>query len=328
MEIKTAKREFRELIDNSKVWRYAIKALHECSLVDSSSKSTLEILLEELDGVMDQHWRHADGWRPNYGRSVEEMGHWTHNTPSSIVELRWEAEAPLYDSLFTLACRFGLRPFVQTILEKDRYNEKPNPWYQPTRNSGSLAQIALQRIVGDMGNGRSTTAQWKGQLDILKLALEYGADVNIPNASYYGFSAWHTALVRCNPRVVSGFDGWAQVLHLMISKSADLDMPVATDVSEREASSPDPGDSQLQTPMEVIQEKFSTAEEILNSRVGKYKVRALLDDIMRALLLKKEESLEKKCENTRVLSVLGKRRRDGKGAKVFWTRAFRHHEIR
>jgi hypothetical protein len=284
-EIKAAACEFNRPIDQSTVWPLLVRAMHECSFAESSTGAAQDLLLDELDAVMNWHWRKVNGWIPRFGKSLEEMGHWSHTVPTEDSKCYWNHGAVAYDSMFSLSCRFGLTKFVRKQLESSKTVDGGDA------SSAGLAQSALHRVILDIDESSVDQRLWNLQVEILELSCLYGANVNIP--FFYGLSAWQLAVSRCNPRNVSSCQDWDKILHILVEAGADLDNGTH-EVTNLYFWSHRPewqGRSDFRiwrSSLEHVRDSFLATEKLIRpkSRTSAHKVRLIFEGLQ-AMLLKK-----------------------------------------
>jgi hypothetical protein len=181
-----------------------------------------------------------------------------------------------YDSMFSLACRFGLTKFVQRRLER------PNI-YLGKDASVNLAQSALQRSILDIDESSGNQRLWNHQLEILELSCRYGADVNVP--FFHDLSAWQLALSRCNPRDVSSCEDWAAIIQVLVEGGANLNR-ATPEILSRVAGWEDCDFRIWKSSLDIIRDKFLSTEKLIRpkSRTSAHKVRLVCEKLQGLLL--------------------------------------------
>ncbi|KAL2671366.1 hypothetical protein Neosp_013951 [[Neocosmospora] mangrovei] len=256
--IKTLPVEQDTLADQSEVWEHLVKALDYCFAAEASTDCSQDEIIEELDAAMDWHWRACKGWRPRY--SLPEASHWSHLVPNEEGDNGWPHGGPAYDSMFALACRFGLKGYVKKVLDEDV----------------ALGQTALNRIVWDLSLDRTEPKLWKRQIEILKLSLERGAD---PNAPFHkGLSAWATTLGLCQPTNIITAEAWEEIIAALVEHKADLNAEVL-DMSMLADNEMDTHD--WLSPLWIIRERFSVS---IASKVESRRIQKVSDRLQARIL--------------------------------------------
>ncbi|KAF2815966.1 uncharacterized protein BDZ99DRAFT_514589 [Mytilinidion resinicola] len=292
-EIKSASVELEIgcSVDDSSIWEILVRALHECSLTEGSTGQAQAMLIEELDATMESHWRKIKGWIPRFGKSLDELGHWSHTVPSSDSKFVWNHGAVPYGSIFDLACTFGL---VQYVKDAVAYPGTLSPDSSSSAHHSNgdarmigLAQRALNRIILDIDNSQASTRLWSLQLEILEFSLHSGASPNL--AFFKGLSPFQVALHRCNPRDVSGCQDWKSILLKLVDYGADVNAPHSGD-AYLFATGDDWFNSGRdirvwQTPLVAIQEKFSeVGKAAKTSRTQARKINQLFQQLQSVLM--------------------------------------------
>ncbi|KAI9690930.1 MAG: hypothetical protein M1822_008550 [Bathelium mastoideum] len=273
-ELKSAnlELEINRNVDESYVWEILVRALHECSLAEGVTGQTQIMLVEELDRTMESHWRKIKGWIPRFGKSLDEMGHWSHVVPSPDCKFFWNHGEVPYESVFDLACTFGLVQSSARYIGGDV-------------GMTGLAQRALNRIILDIDSAETSARLWNLQLEILELSLKSGASPNL--AFFKGLSPWQVALHRCNPRDVYSCQGWKSVLLKLVDYGAEINTSHSGDVLLAPKGD-DWFNSWLdiriwQTPLVAIQGKFSTVEKAAGtSRTQAHKINQIFQQLQSA----------------------------------------------
>jgi hypothetical protein len=259
-------------VDFSLVWESLVRGLNDLLLAEDFAELAIVDLLEEFDDLMYHHWRAVEGWMPRFGASLDDMKHWAHLVPSETAINGWPHGGPTYSSIFSLACRFGLKGYVKHFLEKEQ---------------STLAQIALNRIVCDIEvPGKSSTLR-ANQLDILRRSLKHGAD---PNKKFYkGQSPWTMILWRFENHCVlqhAAVETWVDILQTLVDSGAEPNTPVL-DVS----TIIDGKDTHVwRSPLYLIREVLASDGK---SRARDRRVRRLSDKLQ-AVLLKKGGKYEER----------------------------------
>ncbi|KAI0914756.1 hypothetical protein F4823DRAFT_571536 [Ustulina deusta] len=291
-EIKAAEPEFQTSVDTSLIWTILIRCLHECVMAEDSTSHTQELLLEELDTTMNYHWREIGGWIPRFGRSLDDMGHWSYLVPSADAETHWEHGPMPYDSLFALACQFGLHRYVKGVLDRSSEElmlERPTDEDRTVDVTSRLAQSALQRVIVDITARKQHNSRlWNSQVEVVRLAIMYGADVNQP--FIHNKSAWHVALDRCNPRDLLSCECWAEILHMLVEAGANINGGVGETMYLTWSYAFEPFWGRnirlWQLPLDLIREKYLSAEVRASktSRALAHKILQLREKIQRTIL--------------------------------------------
>jgi hypothetical protein len=215
-------------IDKSEVWAHLHNGLTECLLAEDNTGKSQEELLEEFDEVMDWHWRAAKGWIPRYGKPLEGYAHWSHLIPGPEGNNDWGHFGPAHDSVYSIACRFGLKLYVGSRLQQSESSDNmTNHGCIP--EGRTLAQTALNRIICDINVRQASPLLLQKQIEILKLSLEHGAD---PNSVFWkGRSPWTLALGRYrglsgHEHTTSEAETWSEVIEALVNNGADANAQV------------------------------------------------------------------------------------------------------
>lgn len=200
-----------------KIWHYLLIALNYCFLAEGFIGYGQIELIEELDAVMDWHWRARGRWHPLYANL--DAFHWSVFIPSEM-ESGWHSNGAAYDSMFTVACRFGLKSYVENVIDEDMTLAGLQRMRTDSSHKASARlQAALNIVVRTLDLCDTIPGLWKGQIAILKLSLERGAD---PNAPFFeGISAWVTILSLIRPVDVATAETWAVVVEVQLRHGAD-----------------------------------------------------------------------------------------------------------
>lgn len=263
--IKTLPTEKDVLADDSMVWRYLVQALEDCFEAEASTGCSQHEIVDELDVTMDYHWRACEGWRPRY--SYAEASHWSHFVPNEAAENGWPHGIIPYESIFTLACRFGLQCYVRGVFDEDaNLASLKSLQGKSTHMTREKPDLALNRIIWDISVDQTSNKLWRSQVDILKLGLERGANPNRP--FFKGLSAWAAALWFCKPTTIKSAEVWAEILDALIQHGADPNAEIL-DILALQDVTTDTHD--WNSPLWVIRDKFcpTSSSKIENRRIQK-----------------------------------------------------------
>jgi hypothetical protein len=286
-EIKAAPKELDTYIDSSSIWNILSRALRECYLAECSTGESQNTLLEDLDATMESHWRAVQGWIPRFDKSLSEMEHWSCVAPSSESGRDWNHGGIPYNSMFSLACRFGLVRYVESVINTSTSRRsKIVACLRIGEQQVTHAQMALLRTILDIAESRLDSTLWEAQFAVLDVSLKNGADVNL--RSYKGQTAFEIALHRCNPLNSSDCKDWARIFERLIDAGADVNFPYLVDTY----GGMDDLDVRLfQAPLTAIEERFSAAEK-MSSRASGCKIKIISRSLQRLFVNHGAESQE------------------------------------